>query len=184
MRSEGKKPRVESPITNHESRISIIVAMARNRVIGANGAIPWHLPDELKLFKSLTLGHAIIMGRKTWDSIGRALPGRTSIVVTRQRGYRATGAKVAHSLDDAIRASGDDSEIFVIGGADLIREALPLADRLYLTTVDAEVPGDTWMPEFAVSDWREVESTNHPADARHAHGFRCAVLIRSADERR
>src|SRR5687767_5970793 len=108
-----KRPAAEphaSPITHHPSRVSIIVAMARNRVIGANGAIPWHLPDELKWFKGLTLGHHIIMGRKTWESIGRPLPGRTSVVVTRQRGYGAPGAVVANSLDDAIRACGADSE--------------------------------------------------------------------------
>ena len=153
--------------------------MARNRVIGANGAIPWHLPDELKLFKQLTMGHAMIMGRKTWESIGRALPGRTSIVVTRQRGYRAPGALIANSLEDAIKACGNDQECFVIGGAGLIKEALPLAGRLYLTTVEAEVPGDTWMPEFRADDWREVEATIHPADGRHPHAFRSAVLDRN-----
>ena len=153
--------------------------MARNRVIGAKGAIPWHLPDELRLFKGLTMGHPIIMGRKTWDSIGRALPGRTSVVVTRQRGYRAPGAVVVHSLDEAIRAGGNDSEIFVIGGADLIREALPLADRLYLTIVDAEIPGDTWMPEFPLSDWRETVASDHPSDARHPHSFRSVTYERA-----
>lgn len=153
--------------------------MARNRVIGANGAIPWHLPDELKLFKTLTMGHHIVMGRKTWDSIGRPLPGRTSVVVTRQRSYRAPGAVVAHSLDEAIRASGNDSEIFVIGGADLIREALPFADRLYLTTVEAEVKGDTWMPEFPAADWREAAASRHPADARHPHAFRSVTYERA-----
>ena len=153
--------------------------MARNRVIGANGAIPWHLPDELKLFKQVTMGHPIIMGRKTWDSIGRALPGRTSVVVTRQRGYNAPGAVVAHSLDEAIRACGNDSEIFVIGGADLIRETLSRADRLYLTTVEAEVPGDTWMPEFSLSDWRETAATSHLADARHPYSFRSVTYERA-----
>jgi dihydrofolate reductase len=153
--------------------------MARNRVIGANGAIPWHLPDELKQFQRLTMGHHIIMGRKTWESIGRPLPGRTSVVVTRQRGYRAPEAVVANSLDDAIGACGDDSEIFVIGGAELYRQALPLARRLYLTTVDAEIPGDTTMPEFRAGDWREVEATSHPADKRHRYPFRCAVYERN-----
>ena len=153
--------------------------MARNRVIGANGAIPWHLPDELKQFQRLTMGHHIIMGRKTWESIGRALPGRTSVVVTRQRGYRAPGAVVANSLDDAIKACGADGEIFVIGGAELYRQALPLAGRLYLTTVDAEIPGDTTMPEFRAGDWREASATDHPADARHRYAFRCAVYERS-----
>src|SRR6185503_18595276 len=105
--------------------------MARNRVIGANGAIPWHLPNELKLFKNLTMGHHMIMGRKTYESIGRLLPGRTTVIVTRQRGYRVAGAIVAHTLEEAIAACGDDDEIFVIGGAEIFRAALPLADRIY-----------------------------------------------------
>src|SRR5262245_14819774 len=113
--------------------------MACNRIIGANGTIPWHLPDELKHFKRLTMDHHIIMGRKTWESIGRPLPGRISVVVTRQRDYRAPGARIAHTLDDAITACAGDSEIFVIGGAELFREALPRAGRLYLTTVEAEI---------------------------------------------
>ena len=153
--------------------------MARNRVIGANGAIPWHLPDELKHFKRLTMGHHIIMGRKTWESIGRPLPGRTSVVVTRQRDYRAPGTVVAHSLDEAIRACGSDSEIFLIGGAELIQEALPLSDRLYLTTVEADIPGDTRMPRFDAGDWREIETTSHPADARHPYPFRCVTYERA-----
>jgi dihydrofolate reductase len=134
--------------------ISIIVAMARNRVIGAGGRIPWRLPEELKRFKRLTFGHHIIMGRKTWESIGRLLPGRSTVIVTRQRGYRVPGAKVVHSLDEAIAACGPDDEIFVIGGAELYAQALGRAGRLYLTTVDAEAAGDTLMPEIAAGDWR------------------------------
>jgi dihydrofolate reductase len=153
--------------------------MARNRVIGANSSIPWHLPAELKRFKNLTMGHHLIMGRKTWESIGRPLPGRTSVVVTRQRGYRAPGALVAHSLDEAIGACGSDREIFVIGGAELYAQALPRACRLYLTTVEADVSGDTTMPEFGAGDWREVSITRHPADGRHAYPFRCVVYERS-----
>ena len=179
MTSDGKKAPVESPIANHQSRLSIIVAMARNRVIGANGAIPWHLPDELKWFKGLTMGHHIIMGRKTWESIGRPLPGRISVVVTRQRGYSAPGATVANSLDDAIKACGADSEIFVIGGAELFERSLPLAERLYLTTVDAEIPGDTVMPEVDFTDWREVSSALHFADVRHPYSFRSVVFERN-----
>ena len=153
--------------------ISIIVAMAKNRVIGANGAIPWHLPGELKRFKALTMGHSIIMGRKTWESIGRLLPGRKTVIVTRQPGYRVPGATVAHSLDDAITACGNDTEIFVIGGAELYAQALPRAGRLYLTTVDAEVAGDTLMPEFDPGSWRETSSTSFAVDERHRYPFRC-----------
>ena len=152
--------------------------MARNRVIGADGGIPWHLPEELKRFKSLTFGHHIIMGRKTWESIGRPLPGRTTVIVTRQRGYRVPGAKVAHSLDEAIAACGADDEIFVIGGAELYAQALGRAGRLYLTTVDAEVEGDTRMPDFAAGDWREVAAQSFAADSRHSYPFRCVTYER------
>jgi dihydrofolate reductase len=171
----------QSSILNPQSRLSLIVAMARNRVIGANGAIPWHLPEELKRFKSVTMGHHIIMGRKTWESIGRPLPGRTTVVVTRQRGYHAAGAKVVHSLDEAVAASGNDSEIFVIGGAELYAHALPRAHRLYLTTVDTEIPGDTAMPAFDTDDWRELSSASFGADERHQYPFRCFVYERIGD---
>ncbi|MBI2296541.1 MAG: dihydrofolate reductase [Betaproteobacteria bacterium] len=164
---------------NPQSRLSIIVAMARNRVIGAKGAIPWRLPDELKRFKALTMGHHVIMGRKTWESIGRPLPGRASVVVTRQRGYRAPGALVVHSLEDAVAVCGGDKEAFVIGGAELYAQALPLADRLYLTTVDADIPGDTYLPEFESSGWREVSAESFAADERHRYPFRCAVYDRN-----
>ena len=160
-------------------RISLIVAMAKNRVIGASGKIPWHLPEDLKRFKSLTAGHHIIMGRKTWESIGRLLPGRTTVIVTRQRGYRVPGALIAHSLDDAIAACRDDAEIFVIGGAELYAQALPRAGRLYLTTVEAEIAGDTSMPELDAGGWREVSSLSFVPDARHRYPFRCAVYERT-----
>ena len=183
MTGDQKKPRPtkdESRITSHGSRISLLVAMSKNRVIGANGGIPWHLPDELKLFKSLTMGHHILMGRKTWDSIGRLLPGRQTVIVTRQPGYRVAGAAVAHSLEEAIAACGADHEIFVIGGAELFKAALPVADRLYLTTVDAEIAGDVYMPEFAREEWREVSSHEHAVDERHPYAYRHAVLERAA----
>jgi len=153
--------------------------MSKNRVIGANGAIPWHLPEELKRFKRITMGHHIIMGRKTWDSIARLLPGRATVIVTRQRGYHAPGAKIAHTLDEAIDACSGDSEIFVIGGAELYAQALPRADRLYLTTVDATIDGDAFMPEFDSGGWREVSSESFPADERHCYPFRSAVYERA-----
>ena len=162
------------------SRISIIVAMAKNRVIGANGAIPWHLPEELKRFKNLTMGHHILMGRKTWESIGRLLPGRETVIVTRQPTYKVPGATIAHSLRDAIASSSGDEEIFVIGGAELFREALPLADRMYLTTVDIEVPGDTYMPEFDARRWREVSTEPVAADTRNPHAFKLTTYERVA----
>jgi dihydrofolate reductase len=159
--------------------ISLIVAMAKNRVIGADGRIPWHLPNELRLFKSLTMGHHIVMGRKTYESIDRLLPGRTTVIVTHQRDYTVPGAIVAHSIDEALAACAGDEEIFVIGGADLFRETLPRADRLYLTIVDAEPEGDTFMPEIDMSAWRETSSQSLAPDEKHAHAYRLAVYDRA-----
>ena len=159
-------------------RVSLIVAMARNRVIGAGGRIPWHLPNELQLFKRITMGHPIIMGRKTYESIGRLLPGRTTIIVTRQSDYRVPGAIVAHSQDEAIARCRNEEEIFVIGGGELYRETLPRADRIYLTTVEAEPPGDTFMPEIDWSAWRETSAESFGTDEKHAYPYRFAVYDR------
>lgn len=164
-----------SPNQENKPRISIIVAMAKNRVIGADNGIPWHLPNELRLFKSVTMGHHIIMGRRTYESINRLLPGRTTVIVTRQPGYQVSGAIIAHSLEDAIAACAGDDEIFVIGGGELYKSALPVADRIYLTTVDAEPAGDTFMPEFDPGQWHETSSQSYPADDRHRHAYRFAV---------
>jgi dihydrofolate reductase len=158
--------------------ISLIVAMARNRVIGADGRIPWHLPNELKLFKSLTMGHHIVMGRRTYESIGRLLPGRTTVIVTRQHDYNVPGAIVAHSVEEALAVCAGDDEIFVIGGAELFRDTLPIADRLYLTVVDAEPKGDTFMPDFEAGKWREVKTESFAPDTRHAYGYRFSILER------
>lgn len=160
------------------SRVALIVAMAKNRVIGAANKIPWHLPNELQLFKRLTMGHHIVMGRKTYESIGRLLPGRTTVIVTRQRGYEVPGALIAHSVAEAIDACKADDEIFVIGGADLFREALPIADRLYLTLVDAEPQGDVLMPDFDQRIWRETSSESFTADEKHAHAYRFTIYDR------
>lgn len=165
-------------IAPSESRVSLIVAMAKNRVIGADNRIPWHLPSELRLFKTVTLGHHIIMGRKTYESINRLLPGRTTVIVTRQPGYQVPGALIAHGLEDAIAACGDDDEVFVIGGGELFKAALPLADRIYLTTVDAEPAGDTHMPEFDLGQWRETSFQSHPADDQHCYAYRFSVYDR------
>lgn len=158
--------------------ISIIVAMAKNRVIGKRGAIPWYLPADLARFKRLTMRHPIIMGRKTHESIGRALPGRQNIVITRQEGYQAKGCDVVHSLEEALeRAEGD--EVFVIGGAEIYREALPLAKRIYLTGVDAELPGDVYFPEFDRRAWREVERVPGVMDEKNPYPHTFFTLERS-----
>lgn len=161
-------------------RLSLIVAMAKNRVIGADGKIPWHLPNELQLFKRVTMGHHIIMGRKTFESIGRLLPGRTTVIVTRQAGYTVPGAVIAHSLQEAVTRCGGDSEIFVIGGGELYRAAMPLADRIYLTVVDAEPAGDTRMPEFDPAQWKIGNTEQFRRDERHAHDYRFEVHDRVA----
>lgn len=152
--------------------------MAKNRVIGAGNRIPWNLPNELKLFKRLTMGHHIVMGRRTYESINRLLPGRTTVVVTRQPGYAVPGAIVVNSVKAALDACRGDDECFVIGGADIFRETLPLADRLYLTTVDAEPTGDTFMPELDMSEWRETSAQSFVGDDRHAHAYRFSVYDR------
>jgi dihydrofolate reductase len=157
---------------------SLVVAMDRNRVIGRDNALPWKLPEELAHFKRVTMGHPVIMGRRTWESIGKPLPGRHNIVVTRNSGYAAPGCTIVGSLDAAWRAAGDAQEACVIGGTSLFEEALPVADRIHLTEVEAEVAGDTWFPEFDRAQWDEHEVTRHPADARHAHAFRILLLQR------
>ncbi len=157
---------------------SLVVAMARNRVIGRDNALPWRLPEELAHFKRVTMGHPIVMGRRTWESIGRPLPGRQNIVVTRTPGYAAPGCTVVGSLEEAWQAAGDVSEVCVIGGTTLFEETLPIAERIHLTEVEAEVAGDTWFPEFDRSQWSEREVARYPADARHAYPFRILQLDR------
>jgi dihydrofolate reductase len=138
-------------------RISLIAAMAANRAIGLDNGLPWHLPEDLRRFKRLTMGHVMIMGRRTFDSIGkRPLPGRPTIVITRQEGYAAPGVTVAHSVDEALALAQGD-EVFVAGGEEIFRLTIGRADRLYLTRIHAELPGDTWFPEFDEREWRLVE---------------------------
>lgn len=161
-------------------RLSLIVAMAKNRIIGAGGKIPWHLPNELQLFKQVTMGHHIIMGRKTYESIKRLLPGRTTVIVTRQKNYTIPGAKIAHTLDEAVALCAGDSEIFVIGGGELYRAAMPKADRIYLTVVDAEPAGDTYMPAFDTAQWRGHSTQRYYKDERHAHDYRFEIHDRVA----
>lgn len=139
------------------SRLSLIVAMDRNRVIGLHGKVPWHLPADLKRFRALTMGHHILMGRKTWESLPGQLPGRTPVVISRSPDFTAPGCIVAHSLDEAVAACQGDAEAFFIGGAELYRQALAYADRLYLTEIAAEFEGDAWFPEFDPKLWQEVE---------------------------
>lgn len=149
------------PGTGMKPRVSLIVAMAKNRVIGANNTLPWHLPADLKHFKALTTGHHIVMGRKTFDSIGKALPGRTSVVITRNADYFVPGVIVTNSLEAALSACGADKEIFVIGGAEIFIQALGLADTLYITEIKRDVAGDVSFPEFDKKEWQEISRAIH-----------------------
>ncbi len=147
--------------------IAIIVAMAQNRCIGRDNDLPWRLSNDLKHFKRTTMGKPIIMGRKTWESIGRPLPGRINIVVTRNKNYEAPGCTLAHSLTEAISTITEVEEACVIGGAALYQEALGMADRLYITHVEAEVDGDTYFPEFDVHAWTIAQEECTDADEKN-----------------
>jgi dihydrofolate reductase len=158
--------------------VTILVATDERGAIGRAGGLPWHLPADLKRFKVLTMGKPILMGRKTWESIGRPLPGRLNVVITRQPGLTAAGATVVPSLDDALAAAGDVDEVCVIGGAEIYRLALPLTNRIHLTRVHATVPADTFFPELEPSQWHEVSREDHPADERHAYAYSFLELRR------
>jgi dihydrofolate reductase len=141
---------------NQPPRLAIIVAMAKNRTIGVDNTLPWRCPEDLKHFKALTMGHHMIMGRKTYDSIGKPLPGRTTVVVTRNEGLQIEGCLMAHSLEQSIAACAGDEEVFVVGGAELYTQALPLVDTLYITEIQQDVEGDAHFPAFDKAEWQEV----------------------------
>ncbi len=153
------------------SQLSIIVAVADNRVIGFNNTLPWHLPDDLKRFKALTMGHHIIMGRKTYESLGRLLPGRTTVIVTRNPHYTVDGAVVVNSLEDALEASQNDSEVFLIGGAELYTLGLSFADRLYITEIHAEYAGDAFFPTIDYSSWHETSREQHTSGNNISYSY-------------
>lgn len=159
-------------------RVSIIAACARNRVIGKEGIMPWHLPAELAHFKQLTMGKPIIMGRRTFESIGRILPGRRNVVVTRDPGYRLPGAVVVHTIDDALAAAADAKEAMIIGGGDLYRQLLGRASRLYLTLIEADIEGDTFFPEWIEKEWLLKERTYRAADEKNEYTMSFIVLDR------
>lgn len=160
--------------------LSLIVAAGERNEIGKDGRMPWHLPADLKHFKEVTLGKPIIMGRRTHESIGKALPGRRNIVVTRNPDYRAEGCEVAHSLTEALRLAGEAAEVVVIGGAALYREALPLAGRIYLTRIAGQFDADTYFPDYDEAEWREQQRVHRPVDERNACACDFIVLEREA----
>lgn len=161
--------------------ISIIAAMANNRVIGKDGELPWHLPADLQHFKALTMGKPVIMGRKTFESIGKALPGRDNIVLTHDPSFRSQGIRVVYSWDEAIEACDDADEIMVIGGAQLYAQILDQADWLYLTLIDLDIDGDTYFPDWSTAEWQEVERIERPADAENLYAMTFLTLLRQVD---
>jgi len=167
-------------------KLALICAMSENRVIGRDNGLPWHLSEDLKYFKRTTMGNCMIMGRNTWESIGRALPGRTSIVITGNAEYQAEGAEVVASLQQAIQRAESISketgstDAFVIGGAVLYQAALPLADALHLTRVHAEVEGDTYLHEFDESNWKEISRKEYQADESNHYDYSICVLERQS----
>ena len=160
--------------------ISIIVAVAQNGVIGTGNRLPWHLPDDLKRFKALSMAKPIVMGRRTFDSIGKPLPGRTNIVVSRQPGLAIAGTIVTPSLEAALAAAGAVPEVVVIGGAEIFRQVLPRTDVVHLTRVHARVAGDVVFPELDPGKWRETALEHHAADERHQYAFTFVTLERVA----
>lgn len=160
--------------------VALIVAMEANEGIGLKGNVPWHISTDLKRFKALTMGHHLIMGRKTYQSIGRPLPGRTTIILTRNESFTAQDCLVAHSLAEALelaRSRGED-EAFITGGSEIYAQALKVADRIYLSEVHAEVASDVWFPALDRAEWRLIESSNHPAGGKDQYAHTFSILER------
>jgi dihydrofolate reductase len=158
--------------------VSLVVAMSENRVIGRDNSMPWHLPADLGHFKTLTLGKPIIMGRKTYESIGRPLPGRQNIVLTRDATFQAPGCDLCASLEEAFELAGDAPEVMIIGGGALYEALLDTADMIYLTEIHADIQGDTWFPEINSSNWTEVSREPHAADERNSLDYSFVTLER------
>ncbi len=159
-------------------KLSLVVAMDKNRVIGIDGGLPWHLSSDLKYFRDITMGKPIIMGRKTHESIGRPLPGRRNIVVTRNSDFEAPGCDVVTSLEAALELVEDVEEVMMVGGASLYLDTLPVADHIYMTEVHAEVKGDTWFPEIDPDEWQEISRTEFSADENNEHHYSFVVYER------
>ena len=160
------------------NRLILIAALDEGGLIGRDGQLPWHLPEDLKRFRRLTVGHTILMGRRTYESLGRPLPERDNWVLTRDTGFSAPGCRVFHALSDALDATTADGRLMVIGGADLYRQTLPRAERLELTLVHAHLSGDTRFPDFEPGVWHEVARETHSADQRHCHAYSFVTLER------
>jgi len=160
------------------SFISIIVAKSRNNVIGSEGNLPWHIPEDLKKFKSITMGKPMIMGRSTFESIGKALPGRKNIVMTRDKGYQADGISVAHSLEEALILCEQAGEIMIIGGGEIYKIFIGMVNRLYLTNVEKHIDGDVFFPEIDLSKWKVMSKEEFPVSTERKIGFSLEMLER------
>ncbi|HHW37031.1 MAG TPA: dihydrofolate reductase [Bacillales bacterium] len=159
--------------------ISIVVAMDKNRVIGKNNQLPWHLPADLAFFKKVTMGKAIVMGRKTFESIGRPLPGRENIILTKNRDYRAEGCTMIHSIDDVFDLEKtENGEVCIIGGAEIFNEVLTCTDRLYITEIDHEFEGDTFFPLIKESDWTLISKEKGPKDEKNPYDYYFTIYER------
>lgn len=163
--------------------ISLLAAMGRNRVIGVAGSLPWHLPADLRHFRALTIGKPVLMGRRTYESIGKPLPQRRNILVTRRFGYLPKGCEVFASLDDAFTGLRDCPELMVIGGASIYNQTMPRASRIYLTLVHADFDGDAFFPEFDAATWAETSRKDHRADARNGFDYSFLILDRRGQHR-
>ena len=160
--------------------ISLLVAMDKSRVIGINNKLPWHLPADLKRFKQLTMGHMVVMGRKTFESIRKPLPGRTNVIVTRQAHYQAPGCRVVHSLDAGVMTTTrEDGEVFIIGGAELFNQAIRYAEKLYITEIDMRVErGDTFFPEIDLKMWRLIDEQRCQPDEKNPYHYKYLTFIK------
>ena len=157
---------------------SIIVAVSENNVIGKDNGLPWKLSADLKRLKSLTMGHHILMGRKTWESLGKPLPGRTNVVITTQKDYSAPGATLVNSLEEALTVSSGDNEIFIFGGAEIFRKSLPWVNKVYLTRVHAKIDGDAFFPKLDLLEWKIVEIHDHRADDKNEYDYSFITMER------
>ena len=160
--------------------ISIIAAVSRNNVIGCKNVLPWHLPEDMKYFQKITMEKPVIMGDKTFESIGGALPKRTNIVLSKDKNYKAPGCTIAHSIKEALKiASKENEEIMIIGGESIYKQFLSLANKMYLTFIDADFKGDTYFPKYDKEEWKEIKRTNHPADKKNPYPYSFVVLTKS-----
>ncbi len=158
--------------------ISIIAAMTPKQVIGVHNQLPWHLPADLKHFKELTLGKPIVMGRKTFESIGKALPGRENIVLTQDKNFSAANIQVMNTLEDVLMLDSPNTELIIIGGANIYKQFLPYTNKLYFTIVHADIEGDAYFPEWKQNEWDEIYREEHPADEKNAYAFTFVNYVR------